>query len=262
MDQIVPLPRSNRGKKSYINEEYFLNLIKKHYSAFKAHGSMLPLNHEIITEFSEKLGLNKKAIYQKIKKYVEAIVLHPGVDDSSFDKSNEIENSLREEEDEEEEHSPDVIEIRLSENDKKNLRPLKRDGESRCKMPENWTFKLAELLWDADPRLKVACAFVFANGNIINNELNTIAHCKECNKSLKIWTEMDFAKVMVKIESIGDEKAIHLKKRKITKDIRSQIGNELKNTASSVYRNKMAREKMKPFDPIPATIANKGKPHT
>lgn len=65
---LKPLERSNRGRKSKIPDGEFLKLIDKHYLFFLK-AKMPPLNHEVITEFSQTLQITQKCAYLKVKNF-------------------------------------------------------------------------------------------------------------------------------------------------------------------------------------------------
>lgn len=239
------LEKSNKGRKSKVDEKIFLSLIAKHFKAFKSNGRMLPLKHEIITEFSETLQFSRKGIYLKIDRYLKVINGYC-LNDESNDSEKEDDDGLTDER--YKKHT-----FLLSSEYRNKLMPIKR---KRLQMPDNWTFFIAELMWDCG--IKTACAYSFINGNIVDGELNTKAYCCECNASFNIYSDQNFKKIHIFWIKKGNENIIHVKKRKFTKNIKFENAKALTSTSSMCYNRQKAAEKMIPGDVIPATIANTG----
>lgn len=117
---------------------------------------------------------------------------------------------------------------------------------------------MAEIFWTSG-LLRVACAFVFLNSNIVDYELKTTAVCRECGMEIRISTEKEFSIIVIDVTQEGKEDTVHVKRRRFTKAIRAEVGLELENTAPSVYRSKKSKELMVAGEVIPAILANKGK---
>lgn len=253
--QFLPLERSNKGRQSAVCEEDFLKLIAKHAETFKSYGGILPVNHEIITEFAVTLNATRKGIHLKIKKYLELSQCF------FIEKKQQIRNDDSDDHSEEEntgtvdsEYGTHQIVV-LSAQEQEKIMPVMLEGK-RIQMPDNWTFYIAEILWDAG--VKTECAYSFVNGNIIRGELKTTASCFECGANFGICTEEHFKKINIEWFNKGNSEIIHLKKRKFTKNVKLINSKALANTSSTTYLREKASEKMKWGDVIPATIAKAG----
>lgn len=179
-------------------EEDFLKLIEKHAETFKTYGKILPMSHEIITEFAVTLNATRKGIHLKIKKYLEV-----SEEVSQFfciEKKQQIINDDDDDDESEKENTETVDSeygnekegyqtVLLFTEERQKLIPVEI-GEKRPQMPDNWTFYVSEILWEAG--IKTECAYSFVNGNIIGGELETTATCSECGANFSISTEQDF----------------------------------------------------------------------
>lgn len=250
-----PIERSNRGRQSEVCEKDFLNLIAKNADIFKGYGKMLPVNHQIITEFADALGATRKGMHLKIKKYFEVTKFF------SIDKNQRVTTEVTTNAESEDEiienvgYTKENHQILLLSSDER-LKLIPVIGPTRPQMPENWTFYIAELLWESGT--KTECAYSFKNGNIVDGELKTNATCNECEAHFDIYSEGNFKSIHIIWINKGNTKIIHKKKRKFTKNVKILNAQALSNTSSTTYLRQKAVEKMKYGDVIPATIAKAG----
>lgn len=126
----------------------------------------------------------------------------------------------------------------------------------RNQMPVNWTYTVSTLLWKSG--VKTPCAYIFANRNLIDNELATTAKCSECGACFEINSEQHFKKLIVKWINKGIPNMYHKKKRRITANVRTEIAETLVNSSATCYRRKQGSTLMKSGDPTPAIITNPG----
>lgn len=134
--------------------------------------------------------------------------------------------------------------------------PEERYPGKRKKMPENWTYFMAKIIWNSG--IKTSCAYRFFNGNIIENELKTMGSCSECNASFDISSKENYRKIILVWKDLGADDIVHSKKRTLTKTVRKMTAQDLLLTTSTVYRRQEATNNMKPGDKIPSFIANPG----
>lgn len=248
-DEKIMQKIDNRGRKSVIPQEQFVRMIEIHRSYFVELGKMPPLNDLIIEEFAKTFNATKKGISLKIKKYLSSI--------ETFKKSESVEDQI------EEQHFLKVLvndenihEITLSEKDRIKLLPTYSESTKRLQMPINWTFFLSIILWDNG--IRTECAYVFINRNVVDAELKVSAKCSECLASFCIRSEQNFTKLILNWTNVGLKDIIHVKKRQIRSNVRSEIGKELANKTSTVYRREIASSSMVPEDVTPAFIARTG----
>lgn len=242
---------NNRGRKSVIPEEQFVRMIELHRSHFVELGKMPPLNDLIIEDFAKTFNATKKGISLKIKKYLTSIEI--------FKKSENKESFEDEIEDQHLkvlENDENIHEITLSEKDRIKLLPTYSESTKRLQMPINWTFFLSIILWNNG--IRTECAYVFINRNVVDSELKVSAKCSECLASFCIRSEQNFTKLILNWTNVGLKDIVHVKKRQIRSNVRSEIGKELVNKTSTVYRREIASSSMIPEDVTPAFIARTG----
>lgn len=233
------------GRKSSISDLDFQKMMLIHQKSIFEYGTMLPLSHPIIKDMAHNLQVTDRCIYLKIKRHLNS-------------KSNYV-NVEKCDTGESEDENDNAIEIVVSTENRLKLLPIVPDNINmlkRCQMPVNWTYTVATLLWECG--VKTPCSYIFANGNLIDNELVTTAKCSECEACFKINSEQNFKKIIVYWINKGTENTYHKKKRRITANVRKQISEDLVNSSATCYRRQQGRALMKSGDPTPATIANAG----
>lgn len=258
-DQIfLPLEKRKRGRQSEICENDFLNLIAKHAEIFKSYGKMLPVNHQIITEFAIALGATCKGMHLKIKRYFEVskffgVTKTHQVDNDESEE--EINGTVRKVDAEyvymEEDHQT----LLLSSDQTKQLMPV-ISKTKRPQMPDNWSFYIAELIWESGT--KTECAYRFLNGNIVGGELKTKATCSECGAEFNIYSEENFKSIHIIWINKGNPKILHNKKRKFSKNVNIENSKAIINASSTTYMRRKAADKMTFGEVTPATIAKPG----
>lgn len=259
------------GRKSSINFELFRNLVMENKTIFK--NGMINLMHPFIEEGSAYLNVTVRTFYLKVKRFIESTVFACETDGSNLDREeNKIQNSDDESEfvnedadacsgEDEDDCSGDdegncsnyKLIINLTAEESIKLRPFKE--KKRTEMPQNWSYHLNVVLYKS---LKLACAFTYKKGYVVQQNLKTTGRCSECNTVINIRSDRNMERLTYYIED-GKLNVPHYKKNRIRRPIQTEIACEISNYTASTYYNRKAAEDMENGDSIPPYIPNKGK---
>lgn len=220
---------------------------------------MPPMSSPVYSEIGKLCNISDKTVYLRVKRLKEKNKLMKPAENHS-ENIEEAEDDIRTY-DSEDLDDEDTTTITLKNNHMEDLVPsikiykgVSKDRRVTTLLP-GWADVLCDVMWE---ELKIPCCLSFKKVNVTADGLNTVGVCTECSFKCRVQSSPDFSKLEITMQA-GIANVVHVKKRKVTGKRRLMLGNEISDTKSQVFRNKMANKLMEDYDVEPATLPNTGK---